>query len=132
VRVRRLEARRKADRIVTERYHRGSSEAETAARPQVRIAGALFSHDSGNLRHRLSEHGGCDAATEATESGPLNRSGPVRLVAPCASLRHSRRCSHSTSRHTRLQTDQGDNRGTSSQTHAAKSSFRNESRHMKM
>ena len=30
VRVRRLEARRKADRIVTERYHRGRIEAETA------------------------------------------------------------------------------------------------------
>ena len=82
VRVRRLEARRKADRIVTERYHRGSSKAETGAMPQVRIAGALNSHDSGNLRHRLSQHGGCDAATEATESGPLNRPWPVRLMAP--------------------------------------------------
>ena len=30
MRVRRLEARRKADRIVTERYHRGRIEAEVA------------------------------------------------------------------------------------------------------
>ena len=33
VRVRRLEARRKADRIVTERYHRGGIEAETGTTP---------------------------------------------------------------------------------------------------
>ena len=38
VRVRRLEARRKADRIVTERYHRRSSEAETGTMPLVGIA----------------------------------------------------------------------------------------------
>ena len=37
VRVRRLRARRKADRIVTERYHRGSSEAETGTMPLVGI-----------------------------------------------------------------------------------------------
>jgi len=44
VRVRRLEARRKADRIVTERYHRGSTEAGTGAAPQVSIAeGSDFS-----------------------------------------------------------------------------------------
>ena len=88
MRVRRLEARRKADRIVTERYHRGSSEAETGARPRVRIAGALISHDSGSLRHRLSQHGGCDAVTEATEGGPLNRSRPVRMVVPSNAWRH--------------------------------------------
>ena len=38
VRVRRLRARRKADRIVTERYHRGSNEAETGTMPLVGIA----------------------------------------------------------------------------------------------
>ena len=38
VRVRRLEARRKADRIVTERYHRRGIEAETGTMPLVGIA----------------------------------------------------------------------------------------------
>ena len=91
MRVRRLRARRKADRIVTERYHRGSSKAETGARPQVRIAGALISHDSGNLHHRPSEDGGCDAVTEATEGSPFNRSRPICMVAPPISRRNHRR-----------------------------------------
>ena len=37
MRVRRLEARRKADRIVTERYHRGGIEAEVAIRCRTAI-----------------------------------------------------------------------------------------------
>ena len=52
---------------------------------------ALISHDSGNLHHRPSDDGGCDAVTEAAESSPPDRSRPVRLVAPGASLRHRRR-----------------------------------------
>ena len=38
VRVRRLRARRKADRIVTERYHRGGFEAEADIGADVTIA----------------------------------------------------------------------------------------------
>ena len=37
MRVRRLEARRKADRIVTERYHRGRIEADVAIRCHTAI-----------------------------------------------------------------------------------------------
>ena len=52
VRVRRLRARRKADRIVTERYHRGGTATEIPApHPWQASPEALISHDSGNLRH---------------------------------------------------------------------------------
>ncbi|EGV12149.1 hypothetical protein HMPREF9058_0914 [Actinomyces sp. oral taxon 175 str. F0384] len=92
MRARRLQARRKADRIVTERYHRGSSEAEVAIRCHTAITEGPVSHDWGNLRHRPSEHGGCNAVTEATEnSGPLNRPRPVRLVDPPTDRWHHRR-----------------------------------------
>ena len=37
MRVRRLEARRKADRIVTERYHRGGTATETGTSPRIRV-----------------------------------------------------------------------------------------------
>ena len=70
MRVRRLEARRKADRIVTERYHRGGIEAETAimCRPAT-PRNADFSR-LGHLHHGPSENGGCDAVTKATEGSP--------------------------------------------------------------